>query len=118
NLLRDLIDSKVFEVIRLTEIFRQARESLIVVNAHRINQGQPLVYPARNDPNSDFYFIHQENEEKAFQLILKLCRVSIPRRLNLSPLSTQIQVIAPMYRGLVGVDHLNLELQKALNPGG
>jgi len=118
NLLRDLIDSKVFEVIELNEIFRQARESLIVVNAHRINQGQSLVYPPRNDPNSDFYFIHQEDEEKVFKLIVKLCQVNIPRRLNLSPLSTQIQVIAPMYRGVVGVDHLNLELQKALNPGG
>jgi exodeoxyribonuclease V alpha subunit len=116
NLLRDLIDSGTVEVIGLTEIFRQAKESLIVVNAHRINQGLPLVYPPRKDPTADFYFIHQEDEEKVFRLILKLCQVSIPRRLGLSPLSTQIQVITPMYRGLVGVDRLNLELQKALNP--
>jgi len=116
NLLGDLIDSGVVEVIRLNEIFRQAKESLIVVNAHRVNQGQPLVYPKRGDPDSDFYFFPQEDEEKVFNLILKLCQVNIPRRLNLSPLSTQIQVIAPMYRGLVGVDRLNQELQKALNP--
>ncbi|HEK86628.1 MAG: ATP-dependent RecD-like DNA helicase [Candidatus Saccharicenans sp.] len=116
NLLRDLIDSGIVEVIRLNEIFRQAKESLIVVNAHRVNQGLSLVYPPRKDPTSDFYFIHQEDEEKVFQLILKLCQVSIPRRLGLSPLSTQIQVIAPMYRGLVGVDRLNVELQKAMNP--
>ncbi|MCX8161158.1 MAG: ATP-dependent RecD-like DNA helicase [Candidatus Saccharicenans sp.] len=117
NLLRDLIDSGLLEVIRLDEIFRQAGESLIVVNAHRINHGQSLVYPRRGDPESDFYFFHQEDEEKVFKLILKLCQHNIPRRLNLSPLSTQIQVITPMYRGLAGVDNLNLELQKALNPG-
>lgn len=117
NLLRDLIDSGAVEVIRLDEIFRQAGESLIVVNAHRVNHGQPLVYPRRNDPDSDFYFFHQEDEEKVFRLILKLCQHNIPRRLNLSPLSTQIQVITPMYRGLAGVDNLNLELQKVLNPG-
>lgn len=116
NLLRDLIASGVVEVIKLTEIFRQARESLIVVNAHRVNEGQGLVYPARKDPTADFYFIHQEDEEKVFQLIVRLSRVNVPRRLGLSPLSTQIQVISPMYRGLVGVDRLNQELQKALNP--
>lgn len=116
NLLRDLIDSGLVEVIRLEEIFRQAGESLIVVNAHRINRGQPLVYPRRGDPDSDFYFFHQEDEAKVFQLILKLCQHNIPRRLGLSPLSTQIQVITPMYRGLAGVDNLNQELQKALNP--
>jgi len=116
NLLRDLIASGVVEVIKLSEIFRQARESLIVVNAHRINEGQGLIYPPRQDPKADFYFIHQEDEEKVFQLIVKLSRLNIPRRLGLSPLSTQIQVISPMYRGLVGVDRLNQELQKALNP--
>lgn len=117
NLLRDLIDSGVVEVIKLTEIFRQAKESLIVLNAHRINQGQTLVYPRRGDAESDFYFIHQEDERKVFRLILKLCQINIPRRFKLSPLSTQVQVIAPMYRGLVGVDNLNLQLQSALNPG-
>jgi len=116
NLLRDLISSEVIEVIRLNEIFRQAKESLIVVNAHRVNQGQPILYPPRGDPEADFYFIHQENEEKVLSLILKLCRFSLPKKLGLSQLSTQIQVISPMYRGLAGVDRLNLELQKALNP--
>jgi len=116
NLLRDLTGSGMIEVIRLNEIFRQAKESLIVVNAHRVNQGQPLLYPPRGDPEADFYIIHQENEEKVLGLILKLCRFSLPRKLGLSPLSTQIQVISPMYRGLAGVDRLNLELQKTLNP--
>ena len=116
HLLRDLIGSGAIEVIRLNEIFRQAKESLIVVNAHRVNEGQPIIYPPHGDPNSDFYFIHQENEEKVLNLILKLCRFSLPKKLGLSPLSAQIQVISPMYRGLAGVDHLNIELQKALNP--
>ncbi len=116
NLLRDLTGSGIIEVIRLNEIFRQAKESLIVVNAHRVNQGQPILYPRRGDPEADFYFIHQENEEKVLGLILKLCRFSLPKKLGLSPLSTQIQVISPMYRGLAGVDRLNLELQKVLNP--
>jgi exodeoxyribonuclease V alpha subunit len=117
HLLRDLISSGAMEVIKLNEIFRQAKESLIVVNAHRVNQGQPIIYPPRGDPDSDFYFIRQENEEKVLNLILKLCRFNLPRKLGLSPLSTQIQVISPMYRGLAGVEHLNVELQQALNPG-
>jgi exodeoxyribonuclease V alpha subunit len=54
------------------------KESLIVVNAHRVNQGQPLLYPPRGDPEADFYFIHQENDEKVLGLILKLCRFSLP----------------------------------------
>jgi len=64
HLLRDLIGSGAIEVIRLNEIFRQAKESLIVVNAHRVNEGQPIIYPPHGDPNSDFYFIHQEMKKK------------------------------------------------------
>lgn len=115
SLLRDFIESGKVAVVRLEEIFRQEKNSLIVLNAHRVNQGQGLVYPPRDDKDSDFYFVHQEDEEKAFQAILKLCCYSIPRKLSLSPLSPQIQVISPMYRGLVGVDRLNAELQERLN---
>jgi len=64
NLLRDLIDCGTVEVIRLDEIFRQAEESLIVVNAHRIQHGQPLIYPRRNDPESDFYFSTRKTKRK------------------------------------------------------
>ncbi|MFQ6070483.1 MAG: ATP-dependent RecD-like DNA helicase [Candidatus Aminicenantales bacterium] len=117
TLLKDLIDSKKVEVVRLDEIFRQEKDSLIVINAHRVNQGLSLIYPQRGDRDSDFYFIHQENEEKIFQKIIDLCCYRIPQKLRLSPLSPEIQVISPMYRGMVGVDRLNTELQKQLNPG-
>jgi exodeoxyribonuclease V alpha subunit len=116
SLLRDFIDSQRMEVVRLDEIFRQEKDSLIVLNAHRINQGQSLIYPPRGDKNSDFYFIHSENDDKVFKTIINLCTFSIPRRLNVSPLSPQIQVISPMYKGVVGVDNLNRELRQRLNP--
>jgi len=75
-----------------------------------------LIYPAKGEKESDFYFIHQEDEEKVFKTIINLCTFRIPQRLHLNPFSPQIQVISPMYRGLVGVDNLNKELQKKLNP--
>jgi exodeoxyribonuclease V alpha subunit len=118
TLLRDLIESGQVSVVRLDEIFRQERDSLIVTNAHRINRGEKIVYPPRDDTTSDFYFIHQEDEGKVFKTILNLCGYSIPRKLGLPPLSPQIQVISPMYKGGVGVDRLNAELQRRLNGGG
>jgi len=118
NLLKDIIDSKQVEVVKLDEIFRQEKDSLIVLNAHRVNQGQSLIYPPRGDKNSDFYFIHQKDEQKVFKIIVNLCAYRLPKKLNLPPLSTQIQVISPMYRGLIGVDNLNSELQSRLNPHG
>lgn len=118
NLLRAIIESDKVEVVRLDEIFRQEKDSLIVVNAHRVNQGRSLMYPPRDDKDADFYFIHQEDEQKVFKTIISLCSFRIPNRFNLPPLSPEIQVISPMYRGTVGVDNLNLELQKRLNPCG
>ena len=116
NLLRDIIDSKKVEVVRLDEIFRQAKDSLIVQNAHRVNHGQSLVKPDKGDKDADFYFIAQNDEQKVFDTIMNLCTSRIPDKLNLKPISPQIQVISPMYRGLVGVDNLNRELQERLNP--
>ncbi len=118
NLLHDIIESSTVDVVRLDEIFRQEKESLIVVNAHRVNQGLPLVHAPREDKDADFYFIRQDDERKAFQTICKMCASSIPAKLGLSPLDPRIQVISPMYKGLVGVDNLNTELQARLNPGG
>jgi len=118
NLLHDIIESGTVDVVRLDEIFRQEKESLIVVNAHRVNQGQIIVRPPREDKDADFYFIPQNDERKAFQTICKMCTWSVPRKLGLSPLDPRIQVISPMYKGLVGVDNLNAELQARLNPGG
>ncbi len=115
NLLQDIIESQQVDVVRLDEIFRQAKDSLIVVNAHRVNRGQSLVYPPRGEKEADFYFIRQENEQKVFSTIMSLCGWRIPKRFNLHPLSPEIQVISPMYRGLVGVDNLNSEMQKKFN---
>jgi exodeoxyribonuclease V alpha subunit len=118
TLLSDIIASGTVGVVRLEEIFRQAKESLIVENAHRVNQGQSLLKPPKDDKDSDFYFVRQDDGRKAFQMILKMCSWSVPRKLGLSPLSPQIQVLSPMYKGIVGVDSLNTALQERLNPGG
>ncbi len=114
-LLRDIIESQKVEVVVLNEIFRQEKDSLIVQNAHRVNQGSSLVFPSKGDKGADFYFISQNDERKAFSTIMKLCGYSIPQKLGVKALSSDIQVISPMYRGLVGVDNLNTELQKRLN---
>lgn len=116
TVLRDIIDSQKIEVVRLDEIFRQEKDSLIVLNAHRVNQGKSLIYPQKGEKESDFYFIHQEDEEKAFQKLMDLCCSRIPLKLDLDPLSPEIQVISPMYKGLIGVERLNAELQQRLNP--
>jgi exodeoxyribonuclease V alpha subunit len=118
TLLNDIIASGTVGVVRLEEIFRQAKESLIVENAHRVNQGRSLLKPPPTDKDADFYFVRQDDGRKAFQTILKMCSWSVPRKLGLSPLSPQIQVICPMYKGVVGVDSLNAALQERLNPGG
>jgi exodeoxyribonuclease V alpha subunit len=117
NLLHDIIGSGTVDVVRLEEIFRQEKESLIIVNAHRINQGLGIVQPPRSDKDADFYFIPQNDERKAFSTVIKMCTWSVPRKLGLPPLSPQIQVISPMYKGLLGVDSLNAALQARLNPG-
>lgn len=117
SVLRDLIASEVFSVIRLTEIFRQAAASAIVSNAHRVNAGQMPVFPARGQDASDFYFIEAAEPEEVTRLTLKLIQESIPRRFGLHPLH-DIQVITPMQRGELGARKLNLSLQAALNPIG
>jgi len=114
-LLRDIIESERVEVVTLQEIFRQEKDSLIVQNAHRINQGKSLIYPPKGNTEADFFFVHQENDQKAFSTIMKLCGFSVPRKLGVKALSPDIQVISPMYRGVIGVDNLNVELQKRLN---
>lgn len=115
NVLRDIIGSGKFAVAALTEIFRQARGSRIVTNAHRINRGEFPDTSAATE--SDFYFVKEEDPEKAAQKILSLCRDHVPRRFGLHP-ARDIQVLAPMYRGAAGVDSLNAALQNLLNPKG
>ena len=116
NLLDDIIESETVEVIRLDQIFRQEKDSLIITNAHRVNRGESLRFPDKGDKNSDFYFIPSEDEQKVFSTIINLCSRNIPQKLGIDPLSPEIQVISPMYRGMVGVDNLNRELQNKLNP--
>jgi len=114
NVLADVIESRAIKLIRLTQIFRQAEESLIVVNAHRINQGQ---FPYFKGKKKDFYFIKMEEQEKILEAIKNLCQKRLPVAYDFSPV-TDIQVICPMYRGVLGVDNLNVVLQDTLNPHG
>ncbi len=115
NVLGDIIASGAVAVITLTEIFRQAKQSDIVVGAHRINRGlAPRFNPA--SPRTDFYFIQKEAPEAVLEIILKLVTERIPRRFGFDPVD-DIQVLTPMHRGIVGAANLNSALQEALNPG-
>ena len=112
NVLRDIINSGIVKVIRLKEIFRQQKQSLIVVNAHKINNGE---YPTYNDKNSDFFFINANTQEDILKTILELVINRLPKAYGFHPIN-DIQVLTPMRKGIIGVHNLNLELQKALNP--
>jgi len=114
SVLESIIDSNVFPVARLTEIFRQAAQSQIVLNAHRINQGQMPIISSREE-TSDFYFIESETPEDCKGKILELVKNRIPKAFKVDPL-TEIQVLCPMNRGGVGARSLNIELQKVLSP--
>ncbi len=111
NVLRDMIDSQCLKVIKLTEIFRQAEKSMIVVNAHRINQGQ---YPVCNEKDKDFFFAHKSNANDGLEYILSLCSERLPGKYDISPFD--IQVLSPVKRGVTGVINLNTHLQNRLNP--
>ncbi|MFB3886104.1 MAG: ATP-dependent RecD-like DNA helicase [Thermodesulfobacteriota bacterium] len=115
NVLRDIIDSGVFTAVRLKEIFRQARESMIIVNAHKVNQGEFPIHrdPERREP-SDFYFVQEEDPEKILGQVISLCAERIPNRFGFHPIK-DIQVLTPMHKGVIGAINLNIELQKALN---
>jgi len=117
NVLKDIIRSGKFTVVKLFEIFRQAQESMIVVNAHKVNQGQfPVLNEIDKPKETDFQFIQEEDPEKILRNILDLCSERIPRQFGFHPLK-EIQVLAPMHKGTIGVSNLNVELQKRLNPG-
>ena len=112
NVLRDLIDSKKIPVVRLTRIFRQAQTSRIVMSAHAINQGR---FPdTSNGKATDFFFIQQEDAEKTAGEIVNLVKNRLPKAY--SQKTSQIQVLTPMQRGVVGAANLNMALQNALNP--
>ena len=115
TVLRDVIDSGAIPVTKLTKVFRQAAESLIIQNAHRINHGEfpHLVKPGQGQ--SDCYFIEAEEPEQVAELIIKTVARSLPHRFGYDPMA-DIQVLAPMNRGRVGATNLNILLQEHLNP--
>ena len=112
QVLADVISSRSVPVVRLTEVFRQAAQSQIIVNAHRVNQG---VMPDLRKPEaeSDFYFVEADDPEAAVPRIIELVKTRISRRFGLDPIR-HIQVLCPMNRGGVGARTLNIELQAAL----
>ena len=114
NVLRDVIDSEVFPVVRLTRIFRQAQTSRIIMNAHKINAGQ--MPDTSNGKNTDFFFMTQEDPEEVAKKIVELVHKKLPGYYRTS--ASQIQVLTPMQRGVVGATNLNMALQEALNPQG
>ncbi len=112
NVLRDIIDSGAVSVVRLDAIFRQAQESSIIMNAHRINRGE---MPQFDRGHGETFMFHEEDPEKVFEIILDLVTKRIPHKFGLDPVR-HIQVLSPMYRGKAGVAYLNEQLQEVLNP--
>lgn len=115
SVLQDVIESGAIDTVRLTEIFRQAASSRIVVNAHRINQGLGIEASHRNELE-DFYFIAAESPVEIHDKLLQVVTNRIPKRFGLNPIR-DIQVLTPMNRGSLGTRSLNIELQKHLNAG-
>ena len=107
----DMLRSGVLPAVRLTEIFRQAQQSLIVMNAHRVNQGQ---MPELKTVTSDFFFMRRNSEEAVTALIRDLCVTRLPKNMGIQP--SEIQVLSPTRKGGVGTAALNQLLQSALNP--
>lgn len=113
NVLRDIIDSEYIYSTNLTEIFRQAKESMIVVNAHRINQGE---YPSCNAKEKDFFLLRRSTEKEMLATIKELCMSRLPDYYeDISP-TADIQILTPVRKGLLGSINLNKELQEVLNP--
>jgi exodeoxyribonuclease V alpha subunit len=112
NVLRDLIASGVVPTVALDTIYRQAEGSYIIVNAHRINQGEFPLFPK---DAKDFFFFKEEEPERAANLLLDIVCWRLPKKFGLDP-DREIQVLSPMHRGVVGVGALNASLQEALNP--
>ena len=113
NVLRDIIDSQRVPVVRLTQIFRQAQGSRIIMNAHRINQG--ALIDMRGGKESDFFFASKTTNQEVVDTIVQYCKMNLPRYYHVDPF-TDIQVLTPMQRGECGAVHLNQVLQEAMNP--
>jgi exodeoxyribonuclease V alpha subunit len=114
SVLREIIRSGVVDVVRLTRIFRQAEQSLIVVNAHRLNRGEmPLL--VHDHGAADFFFVERREPEEILATMKSLIAGRIPERFGLDPID-DVQVLTPMHKGLLGAANLNAELQALLNP--
>lgn len=109
--LKDIIDSHVCNVVRLNRIFRQASESDIIVNAHKINRGEPV---SLDNKSRDFFFLKRYDANVIISICIQLIRQKLPKYVNASPFD--IQVLTPMRKGLLGVERLNTILQQYLNP--
>lgn len=112
NVLRDIISSGIVPVIRLGRIFRQAEESLIVVNAHKINNGE---YPTLTKRDNNFFFLARHNAVNIVQTVMELCKTRLPKSYDIDPIA-DLQVLSPMKKGGAGVINLNKELQQCINP--
>ncbi len=113
NVLKDLIESEYIKVVRLKEIFRQGSESLIIVNAHRINEGE---MPILNKKDKDFFFINEEKIENIISTIIDLMKRRLPAFNKELDVLRDIQVLTPMRKGNLGVINLNEKLQEVFNP--
>ena len=111
NVLRDIIESEQFSVVRLTKVFRQAGESGIVTNAHKINKGEQV---ALDNSMGDFLYIERENAQRALNATIGLMMSKLPQYVEAKPMD--IQVLTPMRGGILGVNSLNEQLQKYINP--
>lgn len=111
SVLRDMIDAGVYQVVRLTKIFRQASQSDIIVNAHKINRGEPV---SLDNKSKDFFFLKRYDADKIINVVLQLVIQKMPKYVDAQ--MYDIQVLTPMRKGLLGVDRLNIVLQQYLNP--
>ncbi|MGI6752013.1 MAG: ATP-dependent RecD-like DNA helicase [Anaerovoracaceae bacterium] len=113
NVLNDIIAGEIIPGVKLTEIFRQARESLIVVNAHRINKGE---FPDVNERDKDFFLIHRKSENEMMETIKDLCVRRLPGYFHGCDPVRDVQVLTPVRKGIIGSININKELQAVLNP--
>lgn len=111
NVLADILESGCFATMCLTQIYRQSEDSLIIVNAHAINQGK---MPELNNKSKDFFFDKKEDNEEALNSIINMCTERIPKFLNVD--TSKVQVLAPMKAGVIGIDNINKCLQEKINP--
>ena len=113
----DLIESGIAPVVRLTQIFRQAARSMITTAAHEVNHGREPHLTPGEDQEHDFFFVDRPNAERALDTVVEIVAERAPKRFGVDPIR-EVQVLAPMYRGSIGIDALNERLQEELNPDG